>query len=260
MGTEMRRGRLRHPQSVGGVSIGGAPVSYVAIMTAIVAALAFVPASVVIGGAGGGWPLHDAIHPLNGLLLGPIAGPIASVAGIFIGNAIAPYTSLGPWSPLLGGMAAFAVGMVVQTGRMRWLLPWAIVAVLHVVYFVQATNFEIGPAMWLSNAFTVTVGLIVIAIPAVRNWATSMVRSEGAGWQLGVALYIIFFFGSVAGIQALWVPSFATNPWPEEVWPALIPVILLERTVFTLIGVLIALGVIAGLRRSSFVKPKHAGF
>src|SRR5918992_598956 len=125
MGTRARRGRLRQPQqAAGGVTIGGAPVSYVAIMTAIVAALAFVPASVVIGGAGGGWPLHDAIHPLNGLLLGPIAGPIASVVGIFIGNAIAPYTSLGPWSPILGGMAAFAVGMVVQTGRMRWLLPW----------------------------------------------------------------------------------------------------------------------------------------
>ena len=79
----------RKVSAAGGVSIGGAPVSYTAI-------LAFMPASVVVGGMGGGWPFHDVIHPVLGLLLGPIAGPIASAIGILIGNVIAPYTNLGP--------------------------------------------------------------------------------------------------------------------------------------------------------------------
>lgn len=253
-------GARREIKAGGGAAIGGAPVAYVAIMAAIVAALAFVPASVVIGGAGGGWPLHDAIHPLVGLLLGPVAGPIASAAGVLIGNAIAPYTSLGPWSFLLGAMSAFAVGMVTRPSKTAWVWPWAITLVLHVVYYFQAINFQISPGLWFSNAFTVTLGLILIAIPAIRNWSVRTLREEAVGWRMGVALYIPFFFGSVAGIQALWVPNFATNPWPADVWPVLVPIILLERGVFTLIGTLVAMGVISGLRRSSFVKPSMAGF
>src|SRR6185436_18411872 len=119
MASQVPRGVKREVSGLGGVTIGGAPVSYVAIMAAIVAVLAFVPASIVIGGMGGGWPLHDAIHPLVGFLLGPIAGPIASTIGMLVGNAIAPYTNLGPWSPLMGLMSAFAVGMVIQQGH-KW--------------------------------------------------------------------------------------------------------------------------------------------
>jgi len=242
------------------VTIDGSPVSYVAIMAAIIVVMAFIPASVVIGGAAGGWPLHDVIHPFAGLLLGPIAGPIGSVIGIAVGMAIAPYTSLGPWTPLMGAMSAFAVGMVVQRWRAAWLVPWVIVLVLHVIYFFQATVYGIGPLLWFSNTFTVTVALVLIAIPAVRNWAVETVRGPNINWKMGAALYVLFFFGSTAGIQALWVPSFAINPWPAEAWLPLAFVIFLERTVFTLIGALIALGVIAGLRRSSFVKPARAGF
>jgi uncharacterized membrane protein len=256
----VQRGTRRQITGGGGAKIGGAPISYVAVFTAIVAALAFIPASIVIGSAGGGWPLHDAIHPLVGLVLGPIAGPISSIVGIFIGNAIAPYTSLGPWSFVMGGMSAFAVAMVTQRNKSAWLVPWVVVAALHVVYYFQATNFGISPWMWLSNAFAVTLGLILIAIPAVRKFYTTHLRDQSLGWRLGVALYLPFFFGSVAGMQALWVPSFATNPWPAEVWPVLVPIILLERTIFPLIGTLVALGVIAGLRRSSIVKPEMASY
>jgi hypothetical protein len=260
MTTESPRGEKREVSGLGGVTIGGTPVSYVAIMAAIVAVLAFVPASVVVGGMGGGWPLHDAIHPLVGLLLGPIAGPIASVVGILIGNAIAPYTNLGPWSFMIGLMSAFSVGMVTQRGKWYWLVPWLITLVFHVVYYFLATNYGISPGMWFSNVFTVTIALILIAIPQVRDWAVRTVKESSVGWQMGVALYIIFFFGSTAGIQANWTPGFATAPWPAEVWPALIIIILLERVVFTLVGVIVGLGVIAALRRSSFVKPKLAGY
>ncbi len=261
MTAEAPRGEKREVSGIGGVAIAGTPVSYVAIMAAIVAVLAFVPASVVVGGMGGGWPLHDAIHPLVGFLLGPIAGPIASVVGMLVGNAIAPYTNLGPWSPLMGLMSAFCVGMIVQRGnKWYWFIPWIIVAVLHVIYLVLALNYGIGFGLWMSNVFTVTIALVLIAIPQIRNWSVAALKEPVISWRMGVAMYIIFFFGSTAGIQAIWTPGFATNPWPAEVWPVLIPIILVERVVFTLVGTIVGLGVVAALRRSSFVKPATAGY
>jgi hypothetical protein len=243
----------------GGVAIGGAPVSYVAILAAVVAVLALVPASVVVGGMGGGWPLHDVLHPLVGLLLGPVAGPLASAVGMLVGMAIAPYTSLGPWSPIMGAVSAFAVAMVAQGGS-RWIVPWAIVLACHVIYWFLASGFGIGFGLWLSNVFTVTVALALIAVPAVRRWIVATVRDPGVSWRTGAALFVLFFFGSTAGIQALWVPNFITNPWPADVWPALVVIILVERVVFSLVGALVALGVVPVLRRSTFVKPALAGY
>jgi hypothetical protein len=195
-----------------------------------------------------------------GLLLGPIAGPIASGIGMLVGNAIAPYTNLGPWSPLLGIMSAFSVGMVMQRKKGYWLVPWLITLAAHIGYYFMAVDYGISTGLWFSNVFTVTLALIVIAIPQIRQWAVRNIKDSKVNWQMGVALYIVFFFGSTAGIQAIWTPGFATNPWPAEVWPALVPIILVERVVFTLVGTLVGLGVISALRRSSFVKPDQAGY
>ena len=251
--------RRRNLTTTGGVSIGGAPVSYTALMAALVAVLAFIPASIVVGGMGGGWPLHDVIHQLVGLLLGPIAGPIASAIGIVIGGVIAPYTNLGPWGFVIGAMSAFAVAMTLQPNRSLWLVPWVITLAANIIYLFQALSFGIGFWLWLSNVFIVDIALILIAIPQLRNWCREQIRARTIGWQLYAALFVVFLFGSTAGIQLNWVPAFATNPWPAEVWPVLIPIILVERVAFTAVGALIAVGVIAALRRSPLAKAKMAG-
>lgn len=250
----------RNVSSAGGVSIGGAPVSYTAILAALVAVLAFIPASIVVGGMGGGWPFHDVIHPVLGLLLGPIAGPIASAIGILIGNVIAPYTNLGPWSPLMGAMSAFTVGMIMYPGRSYWYVPWIIALAAHIIYLYQSLAFGIGFWLWFSNVFTVTIALVLIAIPMVRNWAISMIRGDGSAVQRFIAFYIVFFAGSTFGIQLNWVPSFATNPWPAEVWPPLIFIIFAERVVFTAVGAVIAVALMAALKRSPIAKAKMAGY
>ena len=252
--------QARKVTTTGGVSIGGAPVSYTAILAALVAVLAFIPASIVVGGMGGGWPFHDVIHPILGLLLGPIAGPIASVIGIVIGNIIAPYTNLGPWSPLMGAMSAFAVGMVMYPGRSYWYVPWVFTLIAHLIYLYQALAYGIGFGLWLSNVFTVDIALILIAIPQVRNRAIDLIRNGGPAWQVFLAYFVVFFFGSTAGIQLNWVPAFATNPWPAEVWPPLIVIILLERVVFTAVGALIAVPLVTAIRRSPLAKAQMAGY
>ena len=259
MTADAPRGEKRDVSGLGGVTIAGTPVAYVAIMAAIVAVFAFIPASVVIGGAGATWPAHDILHPLIGLLLGPIAGPIASIIGIFIGNALAPYTSLGPWAMLLGGMSAFTAGMVAQKGKWYWMVPWIATTLLHVIYFFQASAEGVGPGLWLSNTFLITVALILFIIPPVRNWVVNTL-TETSRWKLGVAMFLLFFFGGTAGIQAPWVVWYAQSPWPAEIWPTLVPAILLERGIFPIIGALIGIGVVTALRRSNFVKPKMAGY
>jgi hypothetical protein len=250
----------RNIAAKGGVSIGGAPVAYTAILAALVAVMALIPASIVVGGMGGGWPLHDVIHSVVGMLLGPIAGPIASAVGTVVGGVIAPYTNLGPWGFLLGAGNAFAVAMVLMPGRSRWYVPWGIVAALHVVYYFQTAAYGIPLGLWISNVFTVQVGLVLMAIPQVRNWAIDRIRTGGVSVQTFLAFYVVCLFGSVSGAQMLWVVGFATNPWPAEVWTVLIFVIFVERTAFAAVGALIATGVVQALRRSAIAKAEMAGY
>ena len=250
----------REVAAKGGVSIGGAPVAYAAILAALVAVMALVPASIVVGGMGGGWPLHDVVHSVVGMLLGPIAGPIASAVGTVVGGVVAPYTNLGPWGFLLGAGNAFAVAMTLMPGRSRWYVPWAIVAALHVIYFFQVTSYGIPAGLWFSNVFTVTIALILMAIPKVRNWAIARIKTGGVSVQTYLAFFLVCFFGSVSGAQMLWVIGFATNPWPAEVWPVLVLVIFVERTAFAAVGALIATGVVQALRRSALAKAEMAGY
>jgi hypothetical protein len=243
-----------------GVTIGGAPVAYTAIFAALVAVLAFIPASVVVGGMGGGWPFWDVITPAVGLLLGPIAGPIAATIGVVVGGVVAPYTNLGPWGFLIGAMAAFTVAMTMLPRRSMWYVPWGITLSLNVIYWFQASAYGIGFGLWWSNVFTVHVALILIAIPQLRNWAIARIRSAEVGPRTYAAFVLVLFFGSTAGIQANWVPAFATNPWPAEVWPALVVIILVERVVFTLVGALIAMALVTALRRAKMPKADMAGY
>ncbi len=46
--------------------------------------------------------------------------------------------------------------------------------------------------------------------------------------------------------------------WPEEVWLALIPIIPVENLVRAIVGIVIGVGVISGLRAIGLVKPTEA--
>ena len=145
----------------------------------------------------------------------------------------------------MGAMSAFTVGMIMYPGVP---LVRAVVIALaaHLIYLYQGLAYRHRLRLWLSNVFTVDIALILIAIPQVRNWAIATIRGEGTAWQRFIAFYVVFFAGSTFGIQLNWVPSFATNPWPAEVWPPLIVIIFLERVVFTAVGAIIAVALIGG--------------
>ena len=66
-------GEEREIKFLGGTAIDGAPVAYIVVLAAVVVGLAFVPLSAVIG-SGKSFPMSQAIFPLIGWILGPIAG------------------------------------------------------------------------------------------------------------------------------------------------------------------------------------------
>ena len=85
-------GQERHVESFEAVAIDGAPIAYVVALTAVVAALGFVPFSVILG-SGYSFPLSQAVYPLVGWILGPIAGAVAAGTGRLVGVFIAPHTA-----------------------------------------------------------------------------------------------------------------------------------------------------------------------
>ncbi len=242
------------------IKAGGVPVLYLLIMLVVIVLMGFVPASVVIGESGGGWPLHDAIHPFVGLLLGPLIGSVVSSLGFLLSNVITPYTSLGDYSFLIGAMSAFTVGMVAQRGKWYWFVPWVIIAGAHILYFFETRGFGISPWLWFSNTFTVTIGLLLTAVPAIRQWAWSAISSADSRLRLGLGLYIFYFLGSVGGVQLYWAVVWPRNPWGAEFWPELVLVIFLERTIFPLIGVFITIFIIPIFQKLNLPKPRWAGY
>jgi len=94
-------GEERQIKRVSGAAIDGAPITYVIALAAVVAALAAVPLSIVIG-TGKSFPLSQAIYPLAGWLLGPVAGGVADGVGALVGTWLFPQTTTVPVATIFG--------------------------------------------------------------------------------------------------------------------------------------------------------------
>jgi predicted membrane protein len=114
-------GEEREVKFLGGTAIDGAPVAYIVVLAAVVVGLAFVPLSAVIG-SGKSFPMSQAIYPLIGWILGPIAGATADAVGALIGILLAPHTTTVPAATLLGALlGGFAAGaMAIGSSRKNW--------------------------------------------------------------------------------------------------------------------------------------------
>ena len=63
-------GEEREVKFLGGVAIDGAPIAYIVVLAAVVAALSFIPFSVILA-SGGSFPMSQGIYGLVGWILGP---------------------------------------------------------------------------------------------------------------------------------------------------------------------------------------------
>ena len=252
-------GEERKVEIVNSAAIDGAPISYIVILAAIITTLSFIPFSIVLA-TGGSMPLSQGIFPLVGWLLGPLAGAVAGGIGATLGAFLAPYTAGIPLFSIFGGaVTSFIAGTMVFSGKRRgWWIPLtAIFLVPLYVYSHRALGLNGIPLpIFIAGAFVDWSGLVLYILPTrvlFARWINSP----------NLLLVAIGLFGGtwmVSGLAHLCIVAitYSIFNWPEEVWLALIPIIPLENLIRSGTGAAIGVGVIAGLRAISLVKPREA--
>ncbi|MGC9357088.1 MAG: hypothetical protein ACP5GX_04455 [Anaerolineae bacterium] len=244
-----------------GATVDGAPISYVIALAAVVAVLAFVPLSIVIG-SGKSFPMSQAVYPLVGWILGPVAGALADGVGALVGVLIAPHTTTIPAATVFGAvMAGLAAGCMNGEGRRGWWwLPLSIL--LFVVYglYVGRAVFRNGVAWWAALLGSIIDGsaLLLFVLPT-RLLIARWLASENAGLR-AVGLFLGTWVGAgISHLCAAVIVYYVFN-WPQAVWLTIAPLAPLEHALRSLVGAVIGSGVIAGLGATGLLRPEHARY
>jgi hypothetical protein len=247
-----------------GADLDGAPVAYVVVLAAVVTALSFVPASVTLG-SGGSFPLSQGILPLLGWVLGPLAGAAATGVGTSIGVFVAPHTAGIPGISILGAIASSFFAGVMRPGTRRdgeprswWWIPVALVLALALTYlFLRAFVLNgVGVRLLVAATAANWSALLLFVLPTRRVITRWIARPRGlravAGLVLGTWM--------VTGLAHLFQLAIAYHMfnWPAEVWTLLVGFTPAEQVVRCLVGTVIGLGVLSGLRAIGLVKPAGA--
>jgi hypothetical protein len=255
--SEIPTGPERTVRLIGGTAIDGAPIAYIIALAAVVAALAMIPLSVIIGGSGS-FPLSQAIYGLLGWILGPIAGAIANGIGSLVGIVIAAYTA-GPipwlrvYSAVLGSFAAGTMFALPQ--RKIWWIPAAIWATLSLALYIGHATLTNGISWQVVLPGTmVDWSATVLFILPTRNLVVRWIKSDNK-----LLTFIGLFLGTwiVYGLSHVFTSAILnlTSNMPVNVWLTITPLIPLEMLVRCTVGALIGTGVIAGMRAIHLPTP-----
>ena len=245
---------------LGGATIDGAPIPYVVVLAAVVTALSFVPFSIALGG-GTAFPLAQVVYPLCGILLGPIAGAVAAGIGAGIGIFVAPHTAgTMPIETVIVVMAgAFAAGAIVRgPERTKWWMPPVFLALAN---FIASSLFAV---LVVGVEFRILLASLVTVIVAFALWLLPT-RKLFAHWVGSKKLVLVFLGTAFITLLGYTVSTnigigYFINPWPNEVWAMLIPIIPVENLFRMIVGAIIGTGIIVGLRAIGLVKAKWATY
>jgi len=241
-------------------AIGGAPVAYVIVLATVIAVLSFIPFSIVLAG-GSSFPMAQGVYSLNGWILGPWAGFVASSIGATVGVFLAPHTAGIPWLSMSGaGLAALVAATLHPTGRQRiWVGISALILTGWVLFYYQAVLLNgVDAGVFFLSYATHLISTVLLLSPA-RRWIGRALRSKSLK-RVAVGLFLgTWISASLMMFYMSWL-SYALLTWPEEVFYIFFVVVPLENTARSVIGAVIGTGVIAGLRSMSLVKPPHANF
>jgi len=254
------QGEERQFKSVSGASIDGAPIAYIIVLAAVVAALSFIPFSIILGSSGGVMTLSQGILPLLGWLLGPIAGTVATGIGTLISVFLAPYTAGFPVITIGSAMlVTFAAGnMNIGGTRRYWPIGLTILFILQYCFYGYYAIVRNGIPLYtfFAGSFIDWSALLLFALPT-RQLFSRWINSQNLGL---VAIGLFVGTWTIAGVGHVSSDSI-TYPiynWPQETWVMLIPIIPGENLIRCITGTVIGTGVISGLRALNLVKPKHA--
>lgn len=244
----------------GGAAIDGAPVAYIVVLAAVVATLSFIPFSVVLS-SGGAFPMSQGVFGLVGWILGPWAGAVATGVGTLLGVFFAPHTA-GVWPLSIYGAitASFVAGCFsTSTKRTWWPLAWlwslaSLAVYLGRAYFVA--RIPLSTVIWGSAVDWLAVLLLATPLRSqVVRWLRSPDLSKVAiGLFVGTSLAYGIAHGCTCAV------SYYLFNWPEAVWLILIPLIPIEFVFRSIIGTVVGVGVLSGLRAIGLVKPTHATY
>jgi len=240
--------------------IDGTPIAYIAIWAALVAIMAMLPFSVVIGG-GGSFPMSLFIYGLVGILLGPIAGAIATAIGSIIAVIIAPYTSIfGFLGFIPPTVATFMAGLITyKKGKPMLNILIAIVgALLLVVVFYFSFPISgvdvLKPEVVLIGVTDFWPGWILLLVTS--KWIRDWVQSEDPV-KLALSVFIITYFVNNTYEHYIgWIMFNFTYGLPIDVciW-IIFAFTWWERLAMGVSGMVIGTAVIIALRRAGIRKP-----
>ncbi len=241
-------GEERVIEQTSGATVAGASLTRVVAMAAVVAVLSLIPFSAVLG-VGGSFPLSQAVYPLVGWMLGPVAGALASGVGAVVGLFVAPHTAGSlPWLRFFGAaLSSFAAGtLTARSSRRWWIAVGALLVATFLAYGKQALANGVGLRLFLLGSFIDWSALLLYLLPT-RLWVGRALRSEE--WR---SLAVGLFFGTwiAAGLSHLLATTvyyFLYN-WPAEVWWTLVPVMPVEHLFRSAVGMALGLGVMRGMR------------
>ncbi len=240
------------------LAVDGAAVASIIVLAAVVTTLAAIPLSVVIG-SGKSFPMSQAIYPLVGWLLGPVAGALATGIGALAGVFFFPHTTTIWWATVLGAtFGGFVAGTLHPTQRRSLWLIGAGTGVLAFLLYAGRAMWQNGvaPLAVLAGSFIDWSALLLYLLPT-RKLAGRWIGETRTGHLIaGLALGTWMVAGLVHLFTAMWV-YFVFN-WPAAVWLSIAPMAPLEHALRTIVGAVVGTGVITGLRRLGLPKPEHA--
>ena len=247
--TTFPTGEEREVKQHQGAAIDGAPVAYIVALAAVVAVLAIVPLSIVVS-SGKSFPMSQAIYPLVGWILGPVAGALADGIGALVGVVLFPHTTTMPVATVLGAaLGGFAAGaMMCSARRKHWTRRLgALFAALYALYAGWAV-LRNGAALYavLLGSFIDWTALLLFLLPTRAFFA----RRIGDGDLRRVAVGLFGGTWTIAGLAHLTTGLliYLIANWPNELWLTFAPLAPFEHLVRCGVGTVIGTGVIAGLR------------
>ena len=239
---------------LGATDIGGARVSYVVVLGAVIGVLSFVPFSIALS-AGSSFPMAQGVYPLTGLLLGPWGGAVASALGSLVGVFLAPHTAGLPWLTVAGSaLGAMAAGCLVSRGNRilgLGISAWVLLEVLMFQVHAVGSN-GVRLSVFCEAYAAHGVAILVFVLPTRRMVAALIESSDLRRVWLGL------FIGTwcASGIMMLsesFVSYYLFN-WPEALFRLFTGLIPIEQAARSGIGAVIGTGVISGLRALSLLE------
>jgi len=200
----------------------------------------------VIGAMGKFITIAAVVSPLMGIILGPGLGSVTVTLGGILGASFAQTGPFGPLSFVPGVAAAFCSGLLYQGERRASAILYSVLLLAFAFYPRTGPAWLYPYFVWLQLA-----GLVLLMSP-LQSKAREFTRNQSNSLELSFGVGLISFtatlFSHIVGCI-----MFELVYWPtSHHWQLLTIVYPIERTIITIMAVLIGAPLIRTLKAFGF--------